>query len=229
VRVRLDLDVGDAETVTSYNVIGEIRGRGKPDEVVVIGGHLDSWDLGTGAIDDGAGVAITMAAGALVGKLKRAPLRTIRVVAFANEEAGLFGGKAYAEAHAADLAAHQLGVESDFGAGRVYALRAGLDPVAWPVIERIGAVLAPLGIVVEKDVGGPGPDMGPFVEKGMPWAQLAQDGTDYFDYHHTANDTLDKIEPAALDQQAAAYAVLAYLAAETDVDFGKSPAKPKGE
>jgi hypothetical protein len=229
VRVRLDLDVGDAETVTSYNVIGEIRGRGKPDEVVVIGGHLDSWDLGTGAIDDGAGVAITMAAGALVGKLRRAPQRTIRVVAFANEEAGLFGGKAYAEVHAAELAAHQLGAESDFGAGRIYALRAGLDPVAWPVIERIGAVLAPLGIVVEKDIGGPGPDVGPFVEKGMPWAQLAQDGTDYFDYHHTANDTLDKIEPAALDQQAAAYAVLAYLAAETDVDFGKVAEKPKGE
>jgi hypothetical protein len=229
VRLRLDLDVGDAETVTSYNVIGEIRGRGKPEEVVVIGGHLDSWDLGTGAIDDGAGVAITMAAGAMIGKLKRAPLRTIRVVAFANEEAGLSGAKAYAEAHKDHLAAHQLGAESDFGAGRIYALRAGLDPGAWPVVERIAGVLAPLGIALEKDVGGPGPDLGPIVALGMPWAQLAQDGTDYFDYHHTANDTLDKIEPAALDQQAAAYAVLAYLAAETSVDFGKAPEKPKGE
>jgi carboxypeptidase Q len=229
VRLRLDLDVGVEETVTSYNVIGEIRGRGKPDEVVVIGGHLDSWDLGTGAIDDGAGVAITMAAGALIGKLPRAPRRTVRVVAFANEEQGLFGGKAYAEAHAANIGAHQIGAESDFGAGRIYGLRAGVDPLAWPVIERIGTVLAPLGIEVHKDIGGPGPDLSAIVGKGMPWAQLAQDGTDYFDYHHTADDTLDKIEPAALDQQVAAYAAFAYLAAETSVDFGKAPEKPKGE
>jgi Zn-dependent M28 family amino/carboxypeptidase len=223
VRVRLDLDVGYEGTATSYNVIGEIRGRGKPDEVVVMGGHLDSWDLGTGAIDDGAGVAITMAAGALIGKLERAPRRTVRVIAFANEEQGLIGGKAYAEAHKAQIADHQVGVESDFGAGRIYALHAGVDPAAWPVIERIGGVLAPLGIELVKGDGGPGPDIGPSTQNGMPWAQLAQDGTDYFDYHHTANDTLDKIEPAALDQQAAAYAVFAYLAAETTVDFGKAP------
>ena len=223
VTVRLDIDAGFDGTGTSYNVIGEIRGRSKPDEVVVIGGHLDSWDLGTGAIDDGAGGALTMAAGALIGQLRRAPRRTVRVIAFANEEQGLAGGKAYAEAHAAQLDAHQLGAESDFGAGRVYALRAGVDPAAWPVIERIGVELAPLGLVVEPKIGGPGPDISPFVAKGLPWAQLAQDGTDYFDYHHTANDTLDKIEPAALDQQAAAYAVLAYLAAETTVDFGRAP------
>jgi hypothetical protein len=229
VRIRLDLDVGEAETVTSYNVIGEITGRDKRKEAVIIGGHLDSWDLGTGAIDDGAGVAITMAAGALIGRLDRAPRRTVRVIAYANEESGLIGGKQYADAHAADMASIQLGAESDFGAGRVYALRAGVDPLAWPVIERIGAVLAPLGIVVEKDLGGPSSDIGPLVAKRAPWAQLAQDGTDYFDYHHTANDTLDKIEPAALDQQAAAYAVLAYLAAETDLDFGQSPENPKGE
>ncbi len=226
VTVRLDIDVGMDGTATSYNVIGEIRGRSKPDEVVVIGGHLDSWDLGTGAIDDGAGVAITMAAGALIGKLPRAPRRTVRVIAYANEEQGLFGGKAYAEAHAAQLDAHQVGAESDFGAGRVYALRAGVDPAAWPVIERIGVELAPLGIVVEAKVGGPGPDISPFVAKGMPWAELAQDGTDYFDYHHTANDTLDKIEPAALDQQVAAYAVLAYLALQAEGGFGSKKIEP---
>jgi Zn-dependent M28 family amino/carboxypeptidase len=86
-------------------------------------------------------------------------------------------------------------------------------------------VLAPLGIVVEAGTGGPGPDVGPSVEKGAPWAQLAQDGSDYFDWHHTANDTLDKVDPKALDQQVAAYAVLAYLAAETEVDFGRLPPK----
>lgn len=223
VKVRLDIDAELMGTKTAYNVIGEIRGRELPDEVVVIGGHLDSWDLGTGAIDDGAGVAITMAAGAMIGKLERAPRRTIRVIAFANEEQGLYGGKAYAETHKAQLDAHQLGAESDFGAGRIYAFRAGADASAQPVIERIAQVLAPLGIVYEKGKGGPGPDVGPFAELGMPWAQLAQDGTDYFDYHHTANDTLDKIEAKALDQQAAAYAVMAYLAADSNVDFGRSP------
>ena len=227
VRLRLDIAAETVADYTSHNVIGEIRGRDLPGEVVTIGGHLDSWDLGTGAIDDGAGIGITFAAGALIGQLERAPRRTVRVIAYANEEQGLYGGKAYAEARAAagEVAAHQLGAESDFGAGRVYALRAGVDPAAWPVIAKIGEVLAPLGIATEASGGSPGPDVGPIVAKGAPWAQLAQDGIDYFDYHHTANDTLDKIDPRALDQQVAAYAVLAYLAAETDVDFGTLPVK----
>lgn len=223
VRVRLDIDVGfSGKTVEAYNVIGEIRGRKLPNEVVVIGGHLDSWDLGTGAIDDGAGVAITMAAGALVGKLDKRPLRTIRVVAFANEEQGLHGGRAYAETHKAELDAQQLGAESDFGGGRVYRFSASVAPAARPIVDQIGDLLAPLGIAYAVDAGGPGPDIGPFAKAGMPWAQLAQDGTDYFDFHHTANDTLDKLEAKALDQQAAAYAVMAYAAANSPVDFGRN-------
>jgi hypothetical protein len=223
VRVELDLDVGVGHDYTGYNVIGEITGRGKlKNEVVVIGGHLDSWDLGTGAIDDGAGVAITMAAGARIGRLKQAPRRTIRVIAFCNEEAGLWGGRAYATTHKDELDLQQLGAESDFGGGRVYALAAGVDPAAEPVIERIASYLQPLGVVREA-TGGAGPDIGPFATLGMPWASLKQDGTDYFDYHHTANDTLDKIDCAALDLQAAAYAVMAYVAAETTIDFGHSP------
>jgi len=230
VRLRLDISAETVGEYTSHNVIAEVIGRELPDEVVTLGGHLDSWDMGTGAIDDGAGVAITAAAGALIGELERAPRRTVRVIAYANEEQGIYGGKAYAEARAAanQIGAHQLGAESDFGAGRVYALRAGVDAAAWPVIARIGEVLAPLGIATESQGGGPGPDVVPIVAKGAPWAQLAQDGTDYFDYHHTANDTLDKIDPKALDQQVAAYAVLMYLAAETEVDFGSAPA-PKAE
>ena len=230
VRVRLDLDVGPVEReTTSYNVIGEITGRGKlRNEVVVIGGHLDSWDLGTGAIDDGAGVAITMAAGARIGRLRQAPRRTIRVIAFCNEEQGLYGGKAYAKDHAAELDLQQLGAESDFGAGRIYGFSAAAAPEAEPVLARIASYLAPLGIEREPmEKGGPGPDIGPFAKVGMPWAQLAQDGTDYFDYHHTANDTLDKVESAALDQQVAAYAVMAYVAAETTIDFGRSPPRPE--
>jgi Zn-dependent M28 family amino/carboxypeptidase len=147
------------------------------------------------------------------------------VIAFCNEEQGLYGGKAYAAAHAKQIDEQQLGSESDFGAGRIYAFHAGTSADAVPVITQIGAVLAPLGIVTEgaNGEGDSGPDIGPFAKLGMPWAQLSQDGTDYFDWHHTANDTLDKIDPKALDQQAAAYAVMAYLAAESQVDFGKAP------
>jgi hypothetical protein len=226
VRVRLNLGAETRGMVTSYNVIGEITGRSKPHEVVVIGGHLDSWDLGTGAIDDGAGVAITMAAGALIGKLPVHPQRTVRVIAYMNEEAGKYGGEAYATAHIAQLKQHQLGAESDFGADRIYAMHAGVKESAWPVIVQIGKVLKPLGIVTEKGAGDAGPDVGAFAEKGLAWVQLEQDGTDYFDWHHTANDTLDKIDPKALDQQVAAYAVLAFLAADADGDMGSGEMPP---
>lgn len=223
-RVRLALDCGYEGEATSYNVIGEIRGSRRPDEVVLIGGHLDSWDLGTGAIDDAAGVGITMAAGALIGRLPKAPARTIRVVAFANEERGLYGGRAYAEAHARDIAKHVIGAESDFGAGRVYAFATSAPPQAKAAEARILEALAPLGIAAASGDGeGPGPDIGPIAAKGMAWAQLAQDGTDYFDLHHTADDTFDKIDPEAIAQNAAAYAVFAWLAASMDGDFGSAP------
>jgi Zn-dependent M28 family amino/carboxypeptidase len=196
----------------------------------VIGGHLDSWDLGTGAIDDGAGVGITMAAGHLIGQLKQAPKRSIRVVAFANEEQGLYGGKAYAAAHgkdAKDLKLHQIGAESDFGAGRIYGFNTGSPAPegSREATRQIAEVLAPLGIEYLPTKGGPGPDIGPIAAKGGAWAWLAQDGTDYFDLHHTADDTLDKIDPKALAQNVAAYTVFAYLAAEADGGFG-SEAKP---
>jgi carboxypeptidase Q len=219
VRVRLDIDVGFDGEYTSHNVIGEITGREAPDEIVVIGAHLDSWDLGTGAIDDGAGIGITMAAGAAIAALDERPRRSIRVIAFANEEQGLIGARAYAQDNAESMPRHVIGAESDFGAGRIHALRAGVSDASWPVIERIATLLAPLGIEAERDVGGPGPDIVPLHQAGMPWAQLAQDGTDYFDLHHTADDTLDKIDPLALDQQAAAYAAFAWLMAESSGDF----------
>lgn len=229
VRLRLDLDCGMDGEYTSANVIGEITGRERPDEVVVIGGHLDSWDLGTGAIDDGAGVALTMAAGKLIGDLPQAPKRTIRVIAFANEEQGLWGGRAYAERHAAEVVRHQIGAESDFGAGRIYAFNTGAPAQARAASAQIAEALAPLGIAHAPGQGGPGPDIGPLARRGMTWAWLAQDGTDYFDYHHTPDDTLDKIDPAALDQNAAAYAVFAWLAAEAEGDFGSAPKAAKPE
>ncbi|MHB8913158.1 MAG: M28 family peptidase, partial [Lysobacter sp.] len=227
-RVRVALDCGWNGTATSHNVIGEITGSGagrNKKEVVLIGGHLDSWDLGTGAIDDGAGVGLTMAAAALIGQMPKAPARTIRVVAFANEEQGLYGGKAYALRHGKDVVRHQLAAESDFGAGRIYAYSSSAPAHAQAADRQIAEALAPLGIAYAPGTGGPGPDIGPFAAQGLAWARLAQDGSDYFDLHHTPDDTFDKIDPQALAQNVAAYAVFAYLAASAEGDFG-SAAKP---
>lgn len=223
IKLRLALDCGWTGTAQSHNVIGEMRGRSKPDEVVIIGGHLDSWDLGTGAIDDGAGVAIAVGAAKLIGDMKQRPARTIRVVAFANEEQGLHGGRAYAEKHLASVAKHQIGAESDFGAGRIYAFSTSAPAYAQGAAKQIADVLAPLGIEYTPGQGGPGPDISPFARNGLAWAALRQDGTDYFDYHHTPDDTLDKIDPQALAQNVAAYAVFAYLAADANGDFGSKP------
>ena len=229
VRMRVALDCGWDGMATSHNVIGEITGRSRPDEVVVIGAHLDSWDLGTGAVDDAAGIGITMAAGHLIGRLPREqrPARTIRVIAFANEEQGLHGGKAYAQSQADAIARHQIVAESDFGAGRIYAFSTSAAAAGHPAIARMADALQPLGIAHTPGEGGPGPDVGPIAALGAAWASLRQDGSDYFDLHHTADDTLDKIEPAALAQNVAAYAVLAWLAADADGDFGSAAVAEK--
>ena len=223
-KIRVALDCGWDGQYTSQNVIGEITGRTHPDEVVLIGGHLDSWDLGTGAIDDGAGVAISMAAAKLIGDLPKAPARTVRVVAFANEEQGLHGGFAYAKAHAGEIAKHAIVSESDFGAGRIYGFDAGnIRDGAKDAVQQIAKVLEPLGIAWMPGKGDPESDVGPYAEQGAAWAWLGHDGTDYFDLHHTPDDTLDKIDPKALAQNAAAYAVFTYLAAEAEGGFGSAP------
>lgn len=222
ISVNVALDCGWNGEATSYNVIGEMTGSSLPDEVVLIGGHLDSWDAGTGAIDDGAGVGLTMAAGKLIGDLEQRPARTIRVIAFANEEQGLHGGYAYADAHEKDIAKHQIGAESDFGADRIYAFDTSAPEHAKAAVQQIADALAPLGIAYTPGEGGPGPDLIPFARKGLAWGNLRQDGTDYFDYHHTPDDTLDKIDPEALAQNVAAYAVFAYLAASAEGDFGSA-------
>lgn len=228
VRVRVALDCGWNGTYTSHNVIGEITGRSRPDEVVVISAHLDSWDLGTGAVDDAAGIGITMAAGHLIGQLPRTqrPARTIRVIAFANEEQGLHGGKTYAQSQADAIGRHHIVAESDFGAGRIYAFSTSAAAAGHPVIARMAEALQPLGIAHTPGQGGPGPDVGPIAAMGAAWASLRQDGSDYFDLHHTADDTLDKIDPAALAQNTAAYAVFAWLAADAEGDFGSAAATP---
>jgi hypothetical protein len=224
VTLKLDLDCGVVGEYTGANVIGEITGRKHPDQVVAIGGHLDSWDLGTGAIDDGAGVAIAMAAGKLIRDLPRRPDRTIRVIAFANEEMGLWGGRAYADKHGAKVAKFQLGTESDFGAGKIWRMSASVKTEARDAIGQIAKVLEPVGVAYDATrPGGGGSDLSQMHAKGMAALSLTQDGTKYFDWHHTPNDTLDKIDPAELAQNVAVYAAFSYMAAQANGDFGSAP------
>lgn len=218
--VRMDLDVGFDGEYTSNNVIGEITGRERPDEVVAIGGHLDSWDKGTGALDDGAGCAITMAAAHQILRAGLRPKRTIRVILFANEEQGLFGGRVYAENRREAIRLHQIAGESDFGAGRIWRFDTRVKPEAFEAARQIHRVLEPLGIRRGLNTASGGPDFTRLRELGAAVFTLAQDGTHYFDYHHTDNDTLDKVDPADLDQNVAAWAAAVWLFAQADGDFG---------
>jgi Zn-dependent M28 family amino/carboxypeptidase len=220
VRIQVEVDAETVEAYTSQNVFAEITGSETPEEIVAIGAHLDSWDVGTGAIDDGAGVAIVTEAARLIKELDRRPERSIRVILFAAEEIGLWGGRAWADAREGEIERYQLVAESDFGAGRIYAISARVKDEAWPVIAAIQAELAPLGIEMGDRRANGGPDFYPAAPLGVAAVDLKQDGTEYFDYHHTVNDTLDKIEPDALAQNAAAYAVLAWLGAQASMDFG---------
>ncbi|MBD8897457.1 M20/M25/M40 family metallo-hydrolase [Rhodanobacter sp. DHG33] len=230
VTVRLDLDCGIVGQYTGANVIGEITGAKYPDQVVAIGGHLDSWDPGTGAIDDGTGIAISMAAAKLIRDLPQRPDRTIRVIAFANEEMGLWGANAYAEKHAKEATNFMLGTDSDLGAGKVYRMSASVKPQARHAIEQIAGVLKPLGVAYDAQrAGGGGSDLSAMHAKGMAALTLDQDATYYFDWHHTSNDTLDKVDPKELAQNVAAYAAWSYMAAEADGDFGSAPGAFKGD
>jgi Zn-dependent M28 family amino/carboxypeptidase len=219
VRVRLEIGVETKESAPSGNVIGEIVGSERPEEIVVIGGHLDSWDPGTGAVDDGAGVAITMAAAKLIAELPQRPKRTIRVVLWGAEETGLYGARAYAAQHKDQLARHVIAAESDFGAGRIWRFESNFGPNGRAASLAMARAMAPLGVFHGPFETGGGPDVGPLRAAGVPVAELGQDGTDYFDLHHTPDDTLDKIDPAALAQNVAAYATFTWLAANMGWSF----------
>lgn len=224
-RVRLELETVMRENAPSGNVIGEIRGRTRPNEIVVLGAHLDSWDLGTGAIDDGAGVAIVTAAAALIRRLPQRPRRTIRVILFGAEETGVLGGRAYAERHRDEAALHIAASESDFGTGRIWRAQTRFGPQAEAFRQRLFAELAPLGIEPGDNAARGGADVAPLGALGVPLVSLNQDGTTYFDFHHTPNDTLDKIDAEALRYNVAAWAVMAYLIADSDLDLRAPPAE----
>lgn len=218
VRMHVDIQNEDLGEITTFNIIGELTGSTRPGEIVITGGHIDAWDLGTGAMDDGTGVAITTAAVKLIADLPERPARTIRVVAFAAEEVGLVGGFAYAAAHADED--HVFGIESDFGLGKIRELIPAVGEDKVPVLREIWRLMAVTNVGWNTDVPGfPGPDLIPLMQAGLQGAALAGDGTNYFDHHHTASDTMDLIDSDALDFNVAAYAALLYLVAEYDGRF----------
>ena len=209
VTMRLVLLSQNIGTRQSGNVIAEVPGRDPALPPILVSGHLDSWDLGTGAIDDASGVAIAAAAAKRIMDAGR-PLRTIRIVWFGAEEVGLFGGLDYRARHGKEP--HHALLESDFGADRIWKVDSKLGETRKAEAEAIGKALAPLGIVTGSFNEADGSDIGPMLADGMPGVGLSQDGTRYFDYHHTPDDTLDKIDPAQLRQNVAAWtAVLAVL------------------
>lgn len=225
VTMRLRLTARDLPYTKSANVIAEVPGTDRAAEIVLLGAHLDSWDLGTGAIDDGAGVAIVSAAAALIARSGRKPRRTIRVVLFANEEFGLSGAGVYANQAPEELARHVVAAEADFGGARVWRFDSNVGEAALPLVDAIQEVLAPLGIEPGTNKAYGGADLSPLRKAGVPVLGLLQDGTTYFDVHHTANDTLDKIDPAAMKQAVAAWVAMAWLSAQADGDFrrGQTP------
>ena len=215
--LELHMSPKDLGTNTSYNVIAEVTGSSKPNEIVLIGAHLDSWDEGTGAIDDGAGVAIVTAAAKHIQDLPQKPARTVRVVLYAAEEIGLVGGKAYAEAHKAELPLHYIAAESDFGAGPIYQIDTKVSDNVFAQVQESIKPMTYNGVALGNNQASGGPDVSMLPALGVPVASLRQDGHDYFDYHHTPNDTLDKIDPKALAQNVAAYAQFAYIMANSNL------------
>lgn len=226
VRLRVKSTARELPATWSANVIGEIPGTERANEIVLLGAHLDSWDLGQGAIDDGAGVAIVVEAARLIGRLERKPARTVRVVLFANEEFGLSGAREYARLVGDEAARHVLAAEADLGGGAVWRIQSLVAPAAVPAVDAIREALKPLALEPGSNEARGGSDLGPLRALGVPILDLSQDATNYFDVHHTVNDTLAKVDAKTLNQVVAAYAVAAYMAASKTGDFGRVEPSP---
>ncbi|NYD89714.1 M20/M25/M40 family metallo-hydrolase [Sphingomonas melonis] len=222
ITLKLVLTPRFAGTGTSGNVIAEVPGSDPKAGIVLVGGHLDSWDLGTGAIDDASGIAITTAAAKRLLDGPR-PKRTIRVVWFGAEEPGGYGGKDYARVHGSER--HATAGESDFGADRIWRYEVNLPDSAKPIADRLQTALAPLGISRGTAVGGDGTDVGPTLALGVAAIDLNQDGTRYFETHHTPDDTLERIDPEQLRQNVAAWTTMLAVVANAPEDIG--PVTPR--
>jgi len=222
VRLHLEQDCGWRDTpAPSFNVVADWHGRERPDEIVLVGGHLDGWDVGDGAHDDGAGCVHSLEVARLFTRLERRPRRTLRVVLFTNEENGLAGGREYARAHAEELSAHVLALESDSGGftPRGFGTNAGALGFAW--LERIASHLAFAGAGELRSPGG-GADIGPMAPAGVPLVGFRPDGQRYFDVHHTHNDTLATVSPRELHLGAGAIAAFLWTVAELEATLPRN-------
>jgi carboxypeptidase Q len=225
VRVHLEMGARMLDDVLCHNVIGELRGRERPDEIVVVGGHLDSWDVGQGAQDDGGGCVISMEALRLMQRLGLHPRRTVRVVLWVNEENGLAGGHAYADSLHGELARHVAAFESDGGVERPTGFAIGVRAVDADSVDHarlargvaglreLAPVFAGLGADRMSDDGGDA-DISPLMARGVPGIAHRTTGEHYFDWHHTRADMLDKVDPVELRRNVAALAAMVYLVAD---------------
>ena len=218
VTLQVNMQAKDAGWQTSYNVIGELTGTESPEEVVLISAHLDSWDEGTGALDDGAGVGIVMAAAKHIKDIIGQPKRTIRVVLFAAEEIGLIGAYEYVRANKDSLNKIIVAAESDFGAGPIYRMDTRFATSVRDNANDLYDVLSSLGVALGDNTTNGGPDVSMMPKYGVPVLALKQDGTYYFDYHHTPNDTLDKINIDEIRQNQTVWSVVTAYMANTEFD-----------
>jgi carboxypeptidase Q len=222
--VTLAMGARQLPTAQSRNVVAEIVGREKPEEVVVLGGHIDSWDVGQGAMDDAGGSVAAWEAVRLMRQLGLRPRRTVRVVLWTNEENGVDGGKAYRDRHAGELDRHVMAMESDGGVFQPKGFAfAGSDSAA-ALVRQAASLLGSIGEMAVHQVDqSPEADIGPLVEQGVPGIGLEVDGTRYFWYHHTDGDTLDKLDPAEVARCVAAMAVMAYVIADLPERLPRAP------
>ncbi|HZS99463.1 MAG TPA: M20/M25/M40 family metallo-hydrolase [Terriglobales bacterium] len=217
IRMHLTLVSQDLPETTGYNVIADLKGSEHPEQVVVVSGHLDSWDLGTGAIDDAAGVAVAMEAAQLIQQLHYRPKRTLRVIAWVDEESGGRGRTAYTTAHGTEFADHVAAIESDLGAAHPLGFTVKISQHAVEFLHPVQEILQSFGAsLIESIQTSPGSDISAMAQAGVPALGIMQDGRTYFNYHHSAADTLDKIEPRALRENAAAMVVMGFALACTE-------------
>jgi len=226
VRVTLEMSAKTLPDAPSRNVMGELVGSERPDEIVVFGGHIDSWDVGRGAMDDGGGVVVAWEAVRLLKRLGLKPKRTIRVVGWTNEENGGRGGQAYRDAHRAEVDKHVLAIESDGGVFKPQGFSFTGSDAAVDMLKQIALLLDRIdaGAMVK---GGGGADIGPIMALGVPGLGLNVDGTKYFWYHHTDADTIDKLDPNDMARCVAAMAVMAYVAADMPETLPRASAETR--
>jgi hypothetical protein len=213
VTIHLLMEARTLPDADSANVMGEIPGREKPEEIVLMGGHIDSWDVGAGAQDDGSGIIAALEAAAIIKKLDLRPRRTLRVVFWTNEENGGAGGRAYRSMLGDTVSRHVAAIEMDGGAEKPVGFGIGRSGAALARAQEIGRLLAPIGADTVREGGG-GADIGPLMRDGVPGLGLFTTGQHYFDWHHTRTDTVDKVDPQHFRECVAAMAVMSYVLAD---------------